>query len=219
MKKLNRCVVCNSITSNKLVCNRKCLSSYMSNTQKGKNNNSFKNGKYIKKTVNCSFCNKITNTPIGSKFGFCNLRCKAEWQKIHLVGSNNPSFGIKRTDLIKYNKNRIFTDEIKEKIRKYTISQYKSGIFKFKDTKPERIVEQLLKEKQIKYIKQYPYKLGIADFYLPDSNTIIEVNGDYWHNLPGAPEKDKIKYNYLLNNGYNLKVIWESDIKKGIIGI
>ena len=65
--------------------------------------------------------------------------------------------------------------------------------------------------------------------YLPAFNLIIEYNGDYWHCNPNkyskdyfhqvkgmAAEKlweyDKNKVDIIINNGYNLEVIWECEI-------
>ncbi|MBI95829.1 DUF723 domain-containing protein [bacterium] len=69
-----------------------------------------------------------------------------------------------------------------------------------------------------------------ADGYCLENNTIYEFHGDYWHGNPllynqervtyfgetfGALyEKTKNKENYIEENGYNIKVMWESDWKK-----
>ena len=68
-----------------------------------------------------------------------------------------------------------------------------------------------------------------ADFYIESINTIIEVNGDYWHCNPNIfneensnhtqkfnSNRDQIKYAYLKSLGYKLCVIWETDIKTNI---
>jgi uncharacterized C2H2 Zn-finger protein/G:T-mismatch repair DNA endonuclease (very short patch repair protein) len=75
-------------------------------------------------------------------------------------------------------------------------------------------------QKYISSIKQF------SDFYHYKSDTYIEFNGDFWHNNPdiyiGEPiyktqknkvEKDKIKYEWIKNNGSNLIIIWENDVK------
>lgn len=70
------------------------------------------------------------------------------------------------------------------------------------------------------------------DFLLKEFNTIIEVNGDYWHANPllyaetdlihykfnnitagDIWRKDKIKLDYVRNLGYSAIQIWESEIK------
>lgn len=81
-------------------------------------------------------------------------------------------------------------------------------------------------------------KLYFFDFYIPELKFVIELNGDYWHCNPNKYDseyihelrhmvaKDIWKYdehrNSVISNdmGYNLEVIWESDIrndKKSVI--
>lgn len=69
----------------------------------------------------------------------------------------------------------------------------------------------------------------IYDFYLPDYNILIEVDGDFYHCNPyiytSGPicetqkhniENDKIKNEWALNNGYKLLRFWEDDINNNI---
>lgn len=44
-----------------------------------------------------------------------------------------------------------------------------------------------------------------------DNKFVIEFNGEYWHNLPGVAEKDKIKAQKLSVSGYKLIVVWYTD--------
>jgi len=64
----------------------------------------------------------------------------------------------------------------------------------------------------INFVSQYNYKLGIADIFI-EPNKIIEVYGDYWHNYPKGREKDKKQIKYLKNNGYEVLIIWEHELK------
>lgn len=45
-----------------------------------------------------------------------------------------------------------------------------------------------------------------VDFYLPDFQQVIEADGDYWHNRPGAKERDAERDEYLADN-FGLSVI------------
>lgn len=56
--------------------------------------------------------------------------------------------------------------------------------------------------------------LFIADIYVPSKNTIIECNGDYWHNLPDRKIRDKKVQKYCDKNNIKLLWIWESEINK-----
>lgn len=45
----------------------------------------------------------------------------------------------------------------------------------------------------------------VADIYLPNSKTVIECDGVYWHSQPGSAARDQRKDKYLKSQG--LKVI------------
>lgn len=51
-------------------------------------------------------------------------------------------------------------------------------------TKIELIMEEALKKYDIHHISQYKYAIGFMDFYIPDSNLGIFVDGTYWHADP-----------------------------------
>ena len=70
----------------------------------------------------------------------------------------------------------------------------------------------------------------IFDIHIPSLNLVIEYNGDYWHCNPNKYESDyfhevkkktaqelweydKKKIDLIKGYGYNLEVIWESDLK------
>ena len=77
---------------------------------------------------------------------------------------------------------------------------------------------------------QIPGSKYKADGYCLENNTIYEFHGDYWHGNPtlydtkqvihyGATfgelyEKTKKKENFIKENGYNIKIMWENDWKK-----
>jgi G:T-mismatch repair DNA endonuclease (very short patch repair protein) len=83
-------------------------------------------------------------------------------------------------------------------------------------SKIEDVVSKILSELNIIHTRQYILKYnGIRkfyDFYLPDYDVIIEVNGDYWHASPTIYHKnDLINYPF----GYKTaKEIWEKDLIK-----
>lgn len=93
------------------------------------------------------------------------------------------------------------------------------------DSKLEKTFSKLLDKAGIKWINQFKIGRKRYDFYLPDSDTIIEVDGDYWHgnviteNYIDRPFKKKIFKNDALKNimaenaGFRLIRIWETDIK------
>ena len=101
--------------------------------------------------------------------------------------------------------------------------------YQFKPTKPEIKVEEILKKLNINYEIQKQIKNRLYDFYIPEYNLIIEVDGRTWHidNLDKLDFKDKmfkVKYKsffvdfqkeILANQaGYKLIRIWEDEISK-----
>ena len=101
----------------------------------------------------------------------------------------------------------------------------KYGTSKLEDDFAKEFLDKL----GVKYIYQFEAKdIGrFFDFYLPESNLIIEIDGDFWH---GNPEKykldelrghqirtqriDEYKTKWALMHSIPILRIWESDIRK-----
>ena len=104
----------------------------------------------------------------------------------------------------------------------------KSG--KVKRSKLEYKFETLLELLEVQYNHSFyiPSIKKIYDFYLPDYNLLIEVDGDFWHCNPiNYPEptcrtqeiniiNDKFKNEWAEENGYKLLRFWEDDINNNI---
>ena len=104
--------------------------------------------------------------------------------------------------------------ELRDIHRQNTIRFLKNGGMKNKDTKIELIFEDTLKRMNIRFEKQKQFKLGIADFYLPEYDAFIFCDGDYWHNYPNGKPRDSKQVEYLKENGFNVFRFWEHDILK-----
>ena len=101
---------------------------------------------------------------------------------------------------------------------------------KVKRSNLEYIFEGILVSLEVKYTHSHhiPSINKIYDFYLPEHNILIEVDGDFWHchpekfPLPECKtqkiniENDKLKTQWAINNGYKLLRFWENDIKNNI---
>jgi very-short-patch-repair endonuclease len=88
------------------------------------------------------------------------------------------------------------------------------------DTKPELVVESVLKTLKLEYRKQEPVGPYLFDFYLPDARTLIEVDGEYYHSRPEAIANDLAKEGYIRNQhpGVTIIRITELDtMKKGYV--
>ena len=90
------------------------------------------------------------------------------------------------------------------------------------NTAPERQVKAILERLDIKYQQQFPLRRKFYDFYLPDYNVLLEVDGVYWHgkNLT-FEEKSPVQKRSHRNDeykdalakiyGFTLLRIWEGE--------
>jgi len=81
-------------------------------------------------------------------------------------------------------------------------------------TKPEMVVYGAMAAHNIEFVYQAPIGPYVVDFLL--GNIVVEVYGDYWHSdkICGGikKSKDKIKEQYLIDAGYIVVIIWESEL-------
>jgi very-short-patch-repair endonuclease len=120
---------------------------------------------------------------------------------------------------------RIHSDETKKKMEETAIKNLlKYG--KVKRSKLEYFFEDTLKSLNVNYQHSYliPQIKKIFDFYLPEHNILIEVDGDFWHchpdKFPLPTHKsqeinlinDQFKNKWAQENGYKLLRFWETDI-------
>lgn len=127
-------------------------------------------------------------------------------------------------------KNRENTDKIcLKKYGKYSWEIGQNKCFN-KNTKPEKLIENILIRNNIEFIKQFKiyydfenHKYKIYDFLIFKKNILIEVDGDYWHGNPKIfPNPNKTQKNAILNdiyknelankNNFKLFRYWENEI-------
>lgn len=130
-----------------------------------------------------------------------------------------------RENMIKWHKEIGFSKKQINKIKKARLNQ----IFPFRDSKPERKIQNFLRLLHIEFLSHY-YISKIThkyrcDVYIPSSKTIIEIDGCYWHGCPicnnkisefqkEQVERDKIRTLELISKGYKVIRLWEHDIRK-----
>lgn len=114
------------------------------------------------------------------------------------------------------------TEQGKANLRKGALvacAQLKS--LRYYNTKPELNMERILNTLGFSF--RHPYIVSdirhcyLADFYIPISNLIIEVDGKYWHNYPNRRPIDKIRDKELEEAGYNLIRFWEDEISETVV--
>lgn len=74
------------------------------------------------------------------------------------------------------------------------------------ETEPEAGARKCLEQMGVAFVQEYavPGWRYPADFYLPDHNTILEIDGVYWHGTPKARAQDARKTLRLQRLGYRV---------------
>jgi very-short-patch-repair endonuclease len=101
----------------------------------------------------------------------------------------------------------------------------KASDMSIKMTKPEREMNQILKELKVDFEPQKVVGFKIYDFFVPQANLLIEVDGDYFHANPEVytegdlnsmqkrnMKNDVFKDTLASGRGYSLTRVWESDL-------
>lgn len=93
----------------------------------------------------------------------------------------------------------------------------------------EDFAREFLDKLGVEYVYQFEAKdiKRYYDFYLPQHNLLVEIDGDFWHGNPDKYQEDELKGHqkraqrvdeyknkWALLHGIPLLRIWESDIRK-----
>lgn len=97
------------------------------------------------------------------------------------------------------------------------INNRRNQVFPVKDTSIEVKIQKFLEELGIeyfthKYIKEIEHGYQ-CDILVPSINLVIECDGNYWHKYPIGNEIDHIRTSELIENGFKVLRLWESEIK------
>lgn len=122
-------------------------------------------------------------------------------------------------------------DNHSKEVRSYNMSRIRS-----KDTKPEEIVRKYLFGRGFRFRKNDKRYPGHPDIVLPKYKTVIFVNGCFWHCHEGCKyyvvpksnpeywipkldrnrERDVANIEVLRNDGWNVIIVWECELKKPV---
>ena len=119
----------------------------------------------------------------------------------------------------------LYKDHREVNKKKYMEGQAKSMANKM--TAPEKKFEKMMKKMGVECEAQKILNDVIYDFYLPDHNILVEIDGDYFHGNPKVysegdlnhmqiknKKNDLYKDNLAKGLGYGLERIWEKDINE-----
>lgn len=115
--------------------------------------------------------------------------CRPPWRKEFITGHNS-----KGENNGRYNK--LVTKETKELMSKRAILRAINT--NKKDTNLELYIKNIFDLLNVKYIQQYNTDFGAIDFYLPDYNILLEIDGVYWHAL----KQEHLNF-YTISNSIN----------------
>lgn len=205
-----KCKVCDNITTG-TTCSRSCYSKYKK-TQIGILSSRY--GTHLTKESK----NKIGEK---AKLRFKDKKNHPMYGKIHSKEAKS-KMSITR---LKYSQIPNYITGFKGK--KHTPEAIKKIFTHRKYTKPEKIVEDILKKNNIEnYFQFFINDNGTCksyDFKLKGKNILIEVDGDYWHGGPGCnghfydvenvKKNDKLKNEIALKHGYSVIHVWQSELK------
>lgn len=79
-------------------------------------------------------------------------------------------------------------------------------------TNLEKIVADLLQQEALQVIPQHKIGRHKVDFYLPDTQLVIECDGTFWHQNEEAKAKDARQTALLRSHGYDVLRLSERDI-------
>lgn len=169
-------------------------------------------------TVNCCICGKevlITEAKYKKiKNGTtCSKECLKELRKKLNSKENNPN----------YNNGDAWSEEMRLKASERQANLLEKMDFKYRNTKPQIIVNEILDKNNILYKNEFRCGNYLIDNYLFDFNLMIEVQGDFYHCSPiynkknsredKILKKDKNKNTYVKKKmNINILYLWEKDI-------
>ncbi|GAG38348.1 unnamed protein product, partial [marine sediment metagenome] len=146
---------------------------------------------------------KGENNPFYGKKHTLETRERMKVNHPNVKGEENPMFGKKSV----FSKLNIDKDFQKKRLKALNL----------KPNKPEKVLMNLLKKLNLPY-KYVGDGRIIIDGFIPDfinyngQKRIIELYGDYWHNLLDYKERDNRRKISYKKYGYDLLVVWQTEL-------
>lgn len=205
----NKCIYCGEAC-----CNTHCRKCY-GKMSIGENNNSSK--QEVKNKISIKAIERWKN-PDYIKF-----------QSERVSGNKNPMFG--KTQSLEHKEKRLSkirgriisqdtrnkisisnsTPENIEKFREIALKLRQQN--KWKPSKCETKLFNILKNIFPDLVSSYRIHPYIVDMCLPEKKLVIEFDGIYWHNRPGAKEKDRLRQEYIESLGWFVIRFDDNDLR------
>ncbi len=111
------------------------------------------------------------------------------------------------------------TEVTRQKQSEAAVARLANRVDPYRDTKPERSFEAQLQVAGYKYEKQKRIGSMLVDFYLPQQNLVVEIDGCWWHGCldchpDGGANLDRFesRKSRLKVLGYSAIRIWEHEL-------
>jgi len=151
------------------------------------------------------------------------------------TGKNNPMTNPKHRERAKVNLKDKWDNGEMEHVRQIMSDTLKKTrkLGKIKSVIRSKKEKEIIREiRNMGYVVKHSHRIEtkICDIFIPKLNLIIEYNGDYWHCNPDKYDEsyyhqikgktakelweyDNSKIDLIKSNGYNLEVVWETELK------
>ena len=128
-----------------------------------------------------------------------------QWHTNFVAALNSPEYKAKQSIIIK----KLWLN------KEYRIKMAQARMNQPIISTQQLTLYDILRSLNIQHIPEYALNRYNFDCYLPDYNILIEVQGDYWHNLPKAIRNDKSKATHIerYHQELALKYLWEHEFK------
>jgi len=90
------------------------------------------------------------------------------------------------------------------KVKRSLSRTFSSGI----PSSLEASTSNILSSRGIRFEREFPVGPFLFDFFLPDSDVLIECQGEYWHSLPRAASRDASKFSYVSSARPSSRVLY-----------
>ena len=189
-------------SSSKEFCSPECQIIWQKNSAK----HGIENEQFSRELIKCDWCGKDFYVKKykcnnGQKH-FCSTECRQKWYS------------------------NVWSQSIawKNESRQRALYMLSHNMFPRTNTKPQRIVNEILKNMNIKFTNEKVFDNYVADNYLDSYNLIIEIMGDFWHTNPitnsisYSRQEKRIINDYRkrlsIKNKYQIDILylWENDI-------
>jgi very-short-patch-repair endonuclease len=138
---------------------------------------------------------------------------KERKQKMSLASKGKPKSEIHKQAIGKAHLGKKVSEQTRKILRENRLKR----VFPNKNTTIEVKIQNFLKQLGIEFfthqrIKEIAHRFQ-CDIFIPSMDMIIECDGNYWHKYPIGKEIDHIRTSELLQKGFKVLRLWESEIK------